>query len=85
MKRVFNREFVVYPYSDKVVIFNYLTEKGKKNSGKTTICVRTFHPTPSSWSRLEKLTWYGNLKGEMAIDNEVGEMRFVFSGGESLS
>lgn len=84
MKRVFNREFVVYPNQNKFVIFNYLSEKGKKNSGRTTMYVRTFYPSRSSWNRIEKLTWRKGYTAELAMD-EQGEQRFVFTAGESLS
>lgn len=85
MKRMFQREFVIYSQQGKFVIFNYPTKKGKKNRGVDTMVIKTFIPTDSSWKRIEYLLWQSNYGTEMARDEKTGEMRFVFSAGESLS
>lgn len=85
MKRVFSREFVIYPAQERVVIFNYFTEIGKKNRGSKLMGIWLFHPTKSSWKRIEKVLWKNKIPAEMATDKITGDVRFVFAGGESLS
>lgn len=85
MKRMFAREFVVYSLQGKVVIFNYPTQKGRKNRGVETMYIKRIFPTPSSWKRIEYILWGGKFPCEMATDEKTGERSFVFIGGASLS
>ena len=85
MKRMFNREFVIYPQQGSFVIFNYPSLKGKNNRGNVVMYVKILVPTESSWKRVEELLWRNKYPVEMARNQETGEIRFVFSAGESLS
>lgn len=84
MKRMFNREFVIYPQDNKFVIFNYPTAKGLKNRQSNVMYIASFIPTQSSWDRIEKLLWKNKYKAEMAM-NDDGAMRFIFMAGASKS